>query len=81
MDLLTTIEDPTDLKTGYAMNLGSIVSHRYDPGSHGLVVEVFTKNAVKVLWSKYSRKNVVFHKRHSEVLQAVVKSISVDLEV
>jgi hypothetical protein len=24
---------------------------------------------------------VVFHKRHSEVLQAVVKSISIDLEV
>ena len=81
MDLLTTIEDPTDLKTGYAMNLGAVVSHRYDPGSHGLVVEVFTKNAVKVLWSKYSRKSVVFHKRHTEVLKAVVNSISVDLEI
>jgi len=81
MTMLTTIEDPHSLLTSSEMRLGSIVTHRYDPGSHGLVVEVFTKNAVKVLWSKYSRKNVVFHKRHTEVLKAVVNSISVDLEV
>lgn len=81
MAMLTTIEDPVNLHTSTEMRLGSIVTHRYDHGSHGLVVEIFTKNAVKVLWSKFSQKNVVFHKRHSEVLQAVVKSISIDLEV
>lgn len=81
MDLLTTIEDPTELETNFTMNLGSVVAHRYDPGSLGLVVEIFTANAVKVLWSKYSRKNVVFHKRHREVLKAAIDSISVELEV
>ncbi len=79
--MLTSIEDPINLRASAEMRLGSIVNHRYDPGSHGMVVEVFTKNAVRVLWSKFSQKNVVFHKRHSEVLQAVVNSISIDLEV
>jgi hypothetical protein len=53
MAMLTSIEDPHSLLTSSEMRLGSIVTHRYDPNSHGMVVEVFTKNSVKVLWSKY----------------------------
>jgi hypothetical protein len=74
MAMLTSIEDPHSLLTSSEMRLGSIVTHRYDPNSHGLVVEVFTKNAVKVLWSKYSRKNVVLRRFRESMVAATYPS-------
>lgn len=76
--MLTTIEDPANLHTSTEMRLGSIVTHRYDHGSHGLVVEVFTRNAVKVLWSKYSQKITVLRKFRETMITAVYPSQGYD---